>query len=50
MTGTGWLSPGSVSSTDAIGRAMIRVAARGAPKRIMESADIVAVAAQPRQV
>jgi uncharacterized protein YbjT (DUF2867 family) len=35
--------PGSVTTTDQIGRAMIRVAAAGAPKRVLETADINAI-------
>jgi len=34
------LAPGQVTTTDSIGRAMIRVAAQGAPKRVLESPDI----------
>ena len=36
------LFPGSILSTEIIGRAMIRVARWGAPKQILESADIAA--------
>jgi uncharacterized protein YbjT (DUF2867 family) len=38
------LAPGSVTSTEAIGRAMIEVARRGAPKAVLETVDIEAVA------
>lgn len=38
------LSPGSVVDTERIGRAMIRVALAGSPKRVLESADIGALA------
>jgi uncharacterized protein YbjT (DUF2867 family) len=38
-----WLFPGSVTTTERLGRAMIKAARRGAPKRILESRDINAV-------
>src|SRR4051812_21928816 len=38
------LSPGSITSTDRVGRAMLAAAKRGAPKKILESADINALA------
>jgi len=36
--------PGYISTTEQIGRAMLIVARQGAPKRILESRDIVAIA------
>ncbi len=36
--------PNAITTTEQVGRAMLRVARDGAPKRIMESADIVALA------
>jgi uncharacterized protein YbjT (DUF2867 family) len=36
-----WLFPKNVITTEELGRAMIRVAKRGAPKRILETADIL---------
>lgn len=36
--------PNSITTTEQVGRAMLRVARDGAPKRILESADIVALA------
>ena len=38
-----WLFPKSVITTEQLGRAMIAVAKRGAPKRILETADISGV-------
>jgi uncharacterized protein YbjT (DUF2867 family) len=38
-------SPGSITSTDRVGRAMLAAAKRGAPKTILESPDINALAA-----
>ena len=38
------LMPGYISTTEQIGRAMLIVARQGAPKRILESRDIVAIA------
>lgn len=38
------LAPGYVTTTEALGRAMIRVAEHGAPKRVLEMADINACA------
>jgi uncharacterized protein YbjT (DUF2867 family) len=38
------LLPGYVATTETMGRAMIAVARRGAPKRVLENADINAVA------
>jgi uncharacterized protein YbjT (DUF2867 family) len=37
------LAPGIVTSSDALGRAMVAVAANGAPKRILETSDINAI-------
>ena len=37
------LAPKSVTTTEQIGRAMLQVAKHGAPKRVLESADIVAL-------
>lgn len=39
--------PGSVTTTERIGRAMLNAARHGAPKRILESQDIDALAGQP---
>ena len=41
------LAPGKVTTTEQIGRAMLNVARRGAPKRVLESADISAAASAP---
>jgi uncharacterized protein YbjT (DUF2867 family) len=41
------LAPRQILSTEQIGRAMIRVAQRGAPKRILEAPDIYAVTLEP---
>jgi uncharacterized protein YbjT (DUF2867 family) len=41
------LFPSAVTTTERIGRAMIAVAARGAPVRVLGPADINALAAQP---
>jgi uncharacterized protein YbjT (DUF2867 family) len=41
----GRLSPGYVTTTEKIGRAMLRVARQGYPKRVLESADINVAAA-----
>jgi uncharacterized protein YbjT (DUF2867 family) len=38
------LMPGYISTTEQIGRAMLIVARQGAPKRILESRDIVEIA------
>jgi uncharacterized protein YbjT (DUF2867 family) len=50
----GWLFPvlravvpGYVTTTEQIGRAMLIAAKRGAPKRVLESRDISALAAEP---
>ena len=37
------LFPRSVTTTEQVGRAMIRVAREGAPKRVLEAADIIAI-------
>ena len=39
------IAPGQITTTERVGRAMINVAAHGSPKRILESADINAAAA-----
>lgn len=39
-----WLAPRHVLTTEQMGRAMIRVAQRGAPKRVLEPPDIYALA------
>ena len=39
------LFPGYVTTTEEVGRAMLEVAKHGAPKRILENADIVALGA-----
>jgi uncharacterized protein YbjT (DUF2867 family) len=41
------LAPRHILTTEQIGRAMIRVAQRGAPKRVLEAPDIYAVVSQP---
>jgi len=41
------LAPRYILTTEQIGRAMIRVAQRGAPKRVLEAPDIYAVATEP---
>jgi hypothetical protein len=41
------LAPGQVTTTELLGRAMIEAAASGAPKRVLASADINALA-KPR--
>jgi uncharacterized protein YbjT (DUF2867 family) len=38
-----WLWPNSVITTEELGRAMILAARKGAPKRVLESADLVAL-------
>jgi uncharacterized protein YbjT (DUF2867 family) len=38
-----WVFPGRILTTEQIGRAMLKVARSGAPKRILESADIDAL-------
>lgn len=42
------ISPGSVITTEELGRAMIRAAREGAPKRVLESRDILALGAAQR--
>jgi uncharacterized protein YbjT (DUF2867 family) len=42
-----WLAPRHILTTEQIGRAMIRVAQRGAPKRVLEAPDIYAVVSEP---
>src|SRR4029450_6483942 len=37
------LAPGVVTSSETLGRAMVAVAANGAPKRILETSDINAI-------
>jgi uncharacterized protein YbjT (DUF2867 family) len=39
------IAPGSVISTEELGRAMIRVAREGAPKRVLENRDLLALGA-----
>jgi len=41
------LAPRHILTTEQIGRAMVRVAQRGAPKRVLEAPDIYAVATEP---
>jgi uncharacterized protein YbjT (DUF2867 family) len=41
------LAPRHILTTEQIGRAMIRVAQRGAPKRVLEAPDIYAAATEP---
>ncbi len=41
------LAPRHILTTEQIGRAMIRVAQRGAPKRVLEAPDIYAVVSEP---
>jgi uncharacterized protein YbjT (DUF2867 family) len=43
----GAIAPGLVTTSEKLGRAMISVAQRGAPKRVLETADINEVAAGP---
>ena len=43
------LMPGYISTTEQIGRAMLIVARQGAPKRILESRDIVQIASPMQQ-
>jgi uncharacterized protein YbjT (DUF2867 family) len=38
-----WLMPGTVLSTEVVGRAMLEVARHGAPKTVLEAADISAL-------
>jgi hypothetical protein len=38
-----WAFPGRILTTEQIGRAMLKVARSGAPKRILESRDISAL-------
>jgi uncharacterized protein YbjT (DUF2867 family) len=40
------LAPGAVITTEELGRAMIRAARHGAPKRVLESRDLIALAAE----
>jgi uncharacterized protein YbjT (DUF2867 family) len=40
------IAPGSVTTTERVGRAMIRAALEGAPKRVLETADINRLAAR----
>ena len=42
------ISPGSVITTEELGRAMIRAAREGAPKRVLESKDLLALGAAQR--
>jgi uncharacterized protein YbjT (DUF2867 family) len=42
-----WMAPRYILTTEQIGRAMIRVAQHGAPKRILEAPDIYAIAVEP---
>ena len=37
------IAPGSVITTEELGRAMIRVARDGAPKRVLENRDLIAL-------
>jgi hypothetical protein len=41
-----WAFPNLILTTEQIGRAMLAVARNGAPKRILESKDIVAAASR----
>ena len=41
------IAPGAVITTEELGRAMIRAARHGAPKRVLESRDLRALAATP---
>jgi len=38
-----WLWPKGVITSEELGRAMIVVARKGSPKRVLESADLVAI-------
>jgi uncharacterized protein YbjT (DUF2867 family) len=40
------IAPGAIISTEELGRAMIRVATRGAPKRVLENRDLRALGAR----
>lgn len=40
------IAPGAVINSDELGRAMIRVAREGAPKRVLENSDLRALGAQ----
>ena len=40
------IAPGAVITTDELGRAMIRAAKQGAPKRVLENRDLRALAAR----
>jgi hypothetical protein len=39
------VAPGAVITTEELGRAMIRVARHGAPMRVLENRDLLALAA-----
>jgi hypothetical protein len=39
----GAIAPGAVISTEELGRAMLRAARQGAPKRVLEPSDILAL-------
>jgi uncharacterized protein YbjT (DUF2867 family) len=41
-----WLAPGAVTTTENVGRAMLRVAREGAPKPVLENRDINTLAAE----
>jgi len=40
------IAPGAVITTEELGRAMIRAARNGAPKRVLENRDLRALAAR----
>jgi uncharacterized protein YbjT (DUF2867 family) len=41
------IAPGAVITTEELGRAMLRIARQGAPKRVLEMRDLLALAAAP---
>ncbi len=43
-----WIWPSGVITSEELGRAMLRVAKQGAPKRVLENADLVALARKAR--
>jgi hypothetical protein len=43
-----WLWPNGVITSEELGRAMLLAARQGSPKRVLESADLVALGRRPR--
>lgn len=41
-----WLAPRQVITTEELGRAMVAIAAKGADKRVLEAADLIAIGRQ----